>query len=234
MITGTRGAGVSSQIHLLCEKYKLNEFKIRGAFEQKLKEEKEKRKRGRLLARGFKPLPPPEEEGEESPPDPEIEDDPEDFDKAEHEKAVMREVIKSDKAEVYDADWFDVPEDTTPLIDLLNDSRRLPEVLIVVNTSLPKILDRSIDHEAIKAKYEKLLAERNEFKRQEREKDRAAKFEELKESGKEEEEVEEEMKNWDNDKAAEDEEEDPEAPNLEKMIEEQKEQLTERKEKDQA
>jgi hypothetical protein len=44
-----------------------------------MKSEKDVRKRSRLLARGFRPPPPVEDEGEAPPPDPEIEDDPEDF-----------------------------------------------------------------------------------------------------------------------------------------------------------
>ena len=50
-----------------------------------MKTEKDKRKRLRLLNRGFKAIPPPEE-GEEQQIDEEIENDPEDFDKEAHEK----------------------------------------------------------------------------------------------------------------------------------------------------
>jgi hypothetical protein len=66
----------------LCDKFKLEEFILKDELLNKLKEEKDKRKRRRLLDRGFKPPQPPEEEGMESPPDPEIEEDPEDFDRA--------------------------------------------------------------------------------------------------------------------------------------------------------
>jgi hypothetical protein len=45
-----------------------------------MEEEKNERKRLRLLNRGFRPLP-PAEEGEEPPKDEEIENDPDDFDK---------------------------------------------------------------------------------------------------------------------------------------------------------
>jgi hypothetical protein len=55
-----------------------------------MRKEKESRKRRRLLNRGFKPPLPAEEEGQDPPPDPEIEDDPEDFDKEAHEKELMR------------------------------------------------------------------------------------------------------------------------------------------------
>ena len=48
----------------------------------------EQRKRLRLLQRGFK-APPPVEQGEEPEPDAEIEDDPEEFDRTEHERELM-------------------------------------------------------------------------------------------------------------------------------------------------
>lgn len=55
---------------------------------QHLDEEKKKREQGRLLARGFKPLP-EVEEGEEEPVDPEIVEDPEEFDRVAHERDVL-------------------------------------------------------------------------------------------------------------------------------------------------
>ncbi len=97
---------------MLCEKYKLEEFNLKDEFLAKLKEEKEIRKRRRLLDRGFKPLPPPEEEGMDSPPDPEIEDDPEDFDKAQHERDVLKMILDSSKGLVIDGTWTDLPEDS--------------------------------------------------------------------------------------------------------------------------
>ena len=94
MVMGHRGAGTTTIIRMLCEKFKLDEFELKNEYLKKLKEEKEKRKRARLLNRGFRPPPPPEEEGGESPPDPEIEDDPEDFDREGHERAVMKMIYE--------------------------------------------------------------------------------------------------------------------------------------------
>ena len=53
----------------------------------------------------------------EPPPDPEIEEDPDDFDRGEHEKAVMRQILDGNKGLVIDATWSDLPEDKviTPL-----------------------------------------------------------------------------------------------------------------------
>ena len=54
-----------------------------------MKKKQDQRKRKRLLDRGFRPPAPVEEEGAEPGPDLEIEDDPEEFDKTEHEKELM-------------------------------------------------------------------------------------------------------------------------------------------------
>jgi len=88
-----KGAGITTQIQLLCDKYKLESLNLKDEFLKKLKSEKDIRKRQRLLTRGFRPPLPAEEEGEPSPPDPEIEDDPEDFDKEAHERDILRMII---------------------------------------------------------------------------------------------------------------------------------------------
>jgi adenylate kinase family enzyme len=196
-----------------------------------LREEKNERKRQRLLNRGFK-APEPVEEGEEGPPpDPEIEDDPEDFDKEAHEKQVLKSILNAHSVLLIDGDWFDIPEEevTMQLTDLLFDSRRPPELVVHLSVTEEKMLERLLNREAIEAQYQELVNKRNEEKRIKREEDRAAKLEEL--QGDEEktpEEIEAEMIQWDADKDQEGlDEEDPEAPNLEAMIEEQKEKLVE-------
>jgi len=45
MILGTKGSGVTTQINKLCEKYKLNPFKLKEELEKKLLAEKDKRRR---------------------------------------------------------------------------------------------------------------------------------------------------------------------------------------------
>lgn len=71
---------------MLCDKYKIDEFELKNSYLATLKEEKEKRKRRRLLDRGFRPPQPADEETGEVPPDPEIEEDPEDFEREVHER----------------------------------------------------------------------------------------------------------------------------------------------------
>jgi hypothetical protein len=63
-----------------------------------------------LLDRGFRPPQPPEEEGMEPPPDPEIEEDPDDFEKEAHEREVMKMIYNNQKGYVIDGSWRDLPE----------------------------------------------------------------------------------------------------------------------------
>src|SRR5689334_6057944 len=97
---------------MLCEKYKLDDLVLKDEYLKILRAEKEKRKRARLLNRGFRPPLPAEEEGAEPPPDPEIEDDPEDFAKEEHEREVMKMSYNAGKGLVINGTWTDFPEDT--------------------------------------------------------------------------------------------------------------------------
>lgn len=88
MLVGMKGSGVTTQIEKLCDKFKIDSLKLLPAYLEALQTEKNKRERTRLLARGFRPLP-EAEEGEEEPVDPEIVEDPEDFDRAVHEREVL-------------------------------------------------------------------------------------------------------------------------------------------------
>jgi hypothetical protein len=48
----------------------------------------------------------------EPPPDPEIEDDPEDFDKENHERELLKLIQDSKKGLIIDGTWNGFPEDT--------------------------------------------------------------------------------------------------------------------------
>jgi adenylate kinase family enzyme len=231
MFIGPRGSGISTQIEKICAKYEIPCFNIKEAFLKKLEENKQERKKQRLLTRGFKPPEPVEDEDEEPPPDPEIEDEPEGFEPEVEERAVMRSIIDTDSALIIDGDWFDLPEETITLGfgELLFESRRPPEMIINLTVSEENMLNRLLDNDAIEAQYQELVDKRNEEKRLKREEDRAAKLAELKEDEeKTPEEIEEEMKQWDEERDEEEkDEDDPEAPNLQAMLDEQKEKLIE-------
>lgn len=163
MITGIKGSGVTTQIHRLCEKYKLESFELMREYLDAMDREKRKRRRERELKRGFKP-PPPEDELEEGEPwlDPELEEDPDDFDKEEHEKQLMQIILDSTKSLVIDGNWTTLPEDavTLPLQEILQESRRMPEVVVVLRCKEPTTFNRCLDKGEIQREYERLMEER--------------------------------------------------------------------------
>lgn len=163
MIIGHRGAGTTTLMQKLCEKFKLEEFELKKEYLARLKQEKEKRKRSRLLNRGFRPPLPPEEEGGESPPDPEIEEDPlEDFDREGHEREVMKMIFDSSKGLIIDGNWRDIPEGAVnqPFQDLLIESRRLPEIVIYLECTIETTFKRLIKYDEIKARFDSLMEAR--------------------------------------------------------------------------
>lgn len=206
------------------------DFLLKEEFLKKINQEKEERKKQRLLARGFK-APEPVEDDAEPEPDPEIEDEAEDFDKEAHEKEVFKSIFNAGSVLIIDGDWFDLPEDeiTTEYTDLLFNSRRPPEIVISLSVSEDKMLERLLDKDEIEAKYQELVEIRNAEKRKQREEDRNAKLEELKgDEEKPQEEIDQEMADWDKERdEQEQDEDDPDAPNLEAMLEEAKEKLVE-------
>jgi hypothetical protein len=220
---------------MFCDKLKLEEFNLKQAYFDKLKEEKEKRKRRRLLDRGFRPPLPAEEEGMEPPPDPEIEDDPEDFDKEGHERQVMKMIYDSSKGFIIDGSWRDIPEGAINqnLQDLLFESRRVPEIVIILKCKEQTTFQRLINHDEIKAQYDRDMEARANERARIRAEDRDKFIEGLQsipenpdEEGKSPEEIEAEIAKWDEDRDAEEEaadENDPDKPNLEERLEKERE-----------
>lgn len=57
MLTGNKCSGVTTQINMLCEKFKLETLELQEAFNKKQEEQLKARQRKRLLDRGFKGFP---------------------------------------------------------------------------------------------------------------------------------------------------------------------------------
>jgi YHS domain-containing protein len=112
MIVGNKGSGVSTQIRMLCDKYKLEEFELQKEYLSKIKLEQAKRQRLRLLKRGYKAMPIDEETGEPQKDD-EIVDEPPEFEEEREalEKRFMAEILDSKRGLVIDGNWTTLPED---------------------------------------------------------------------------------------------------------------------------
>ena len=117
----------------------------------------------------------------EPPPDPEIEDDPDDFDKTQHEREVLKEILDANDGLVIDGTWTDLPEESVSqsLQELLFESRRLPEIVIMLKCKEKSTFDRIIDYDAIQLEYDNKMKEREEERLRVREEDRQKKLEEV-------------------------------------------------------
>lgn len=196
---------------MLATKFKLDTIDLKDAFLDKLIAEREVRKRRRLLARGFKPIPPPEDPDDadaEEKVDEEIEEDPEDWDKEQHEKDLIRKIQAPEnplgaevgKGLIIDGTWnrgwpekleqggkvlvkeFAPPasrEGGDQFIQFLIDSRRVPEIIVILKCGEDNALKRMIDEDAIKKTYDGLMEARAKAAAERRAKDRQEKVEEF-------------------------------------------------------
>lgn len=161
MILGNKGSGVTTQIRKLCDRFKLEEFELQKEFLAKIKKEQDSRRRLRLLKRGFKAMPIDEETGKEED-DPDVVNDPDDFARGEAETKFMAELIDSKKGLVIDGHWTTLPEDSveTPLFDLLLNSKRMPEIVIILKCKEESSFARLVFEDKIKAKFDEIMAKR--------------------------------------------------------------------------
>ena len=162
MILGQKGAGVSTQIDLLCKKYKLDSINLKDEFLDAMERAKVARKRQRKLVHGWQQPgdPDPEPDGDR-PPNPLIENDPESFDREAAEKDFIKEIFKdSSRGLIIDGTWNNFAEDQVlatdggPFINLLLEARRPPEMVVVLKCSDESAKKRMIDWDAIQAKFD--------------------------------------------------------------------------------
>ena len=74
-------------------------------------------------------------------------------------------MLDAKKGYVIDGTWANLPEDAgvaMTLQDLLFESRRVPEVVVVIKCKEQNTFKRLIDEAAIKEEYERLMAKRAE------------------------------------------------------------------------
>ena len=144
------------------------------------------RKRGRQLQFGFQK---PEEADEDGnvPPNPLIEEDPEDFDKEAYEKELIRKVFDdTSRGLIIDGTWNNFAEELGvtateggAFINLLTEARRPPEIVVVLKCNEKSAKDRMIDDQGIKGEFDRLMEARNKRLAEKRAEDRAVKLEEV-------------------------------------------------------
>jgi adenylate/nucleoside-diphosphate kinase len=184
MLVGVKGAGVTTQIDKLCKKFKISSLDMKVEFLKLMNEEKNKRKRARLLARGFKEPEPRDDDAEDQEPvvDEEIENDPAEFldTIGKHYEELFQTIMPAAKPIVMDGHWTTMPEDLElNLPDTLVEARRTPEVVIILRCKEASTFTRRIDDADIKMKYVADCKKREEEMKAACEKDRAEKLTEV-------------------------------------------------------
>lgn len=95
MVVGLRGAGVTTQLDNIYKRFGLRVFDFQDQMLQSLQKEKEKRKRDRYLARGFKAREVDEDGNEQEDDDPEVNEESETFDVKQHEAEVYTQLLQT-------------------------------------------------------------------------------------------------------------------------------------------
>ena len=207
MITGYQGSGVTFYTNVLSKQFRLVKREIQNEFmeiweKQKLerKEKRVQKKREELMKQNEEIEQKNSENKKENPdaePEPLInidevikedaglDEEGEDYNAVDNDKSIFKSLFNPLSPTIYDATWNGLEEKiATPFIDLLSDSRRVPNVMVVLKVNLKSIMDRLFNMEEIDIKYEKMFKE-SQDKRKQREEElikqkKQEKYDELK------------------------------------------------------
>ena len=207
MITGYQGSGVTFYTNVLSKQFRLVKREIQNEFmeiwEKQRLERKEKRvqkKREELMKQNEEIEQKNAETKKENPdaePEPLIniedvikedaalDEEGEDYNAVDNDKAIFKSLFNPLSPTIYDATWNGLEEKiATPFIDLMSESRRVPNVMVVLKVNLKSIMDRLYNQEEIEIKFNKMKQESDEKRKQKEEElikqKRQEKYDELK------------------------------------------------------
>lgn len=174
-ITGLQGSGVTYYTNLLSREFKLKKREIKKEFMEvwnkqsgERKEIRMTKKREELMKKNEEikqnnladPSAEPQELlniDSELANDPTLEEEEESFNPVDNDKIIFKKLFSPESASVYDSSWFDINEKIqTQFLEFILDTRRVPNVLVVVKVSKKTILDRHLHIEDIKQQHKKL------------------------------------------------------------------------------
>ena len=207
MITGYQGAGTTFYSDLLCKQFKFSKREIQNEFMKIWEKQRLDRKSIRIqkkreeLEKQNAEIQEKNEEAKKENPDAEgepliniddaikedaaLDEEGEDYNAVENDKSIFKSLFNPLTPTIYDAGWFNMEEKvSTPFIDLLYESRRVPNVMVIFKVNMKSIMDRHFHMEEIDKMYDKMLKESND-KRKQKEDDlikqkKQEKFDELK------------------------------------------------------
>ena len=99
-----------------------------------------------------------------------LDDEGEEYNAVDNDKAIFKSLFNPLSPTIYDASWNGLEEKIpTPFIDLLTDSRRVPNVMVVFKVNLKSIMDRLFNMEEIEVKFDKMFKESQDKRKQKEE-----------------------------------------------------------------
>ena len=204
-ITGYQGGGVTFYTNTLSKDFKLKKKDLKKEFMDIWTDQSDKRKQSRIIAKreelnkkneeilqnnALNPENDPQElidTENEILNDATLEDEAEGFIAVDNDKSIFKQLFSPESACVYDANWYDLDEKIqTNFLDFMIDTKRVPNVFIVIKVSLRTILDRHLHIDQIKLKHKNMEEHSLQKKKIELEKYIQTKKEEILEKLKEE------------------------------------------------
>ena len=207
MVTGYQGSGVTFYTNVLSKQFRLAKREIQNEFMEIWEKERLQRKEKRVQKKREELMKQNEEieqknaENKKENPDAEpeplinidevikedagLDEEGEEYNAVDNDKAIFKSLFNPLTPTIYDATWNGLEEKiATPFIDLLSDSRRVPNVMVVLKVNLKSIMDRLFNMEEIEVKYDKMYKE-SQDKRKQREEElikqkKQEKYDELK------------------------------------------------------
>ncbi|MCQ2816063.1 MAG: nucleoside monophosphate kinase [archaeon] len=190
MITGYQGSGITYFSNILCKEFKLTKREIQKEFLEIWEKQKADRKAIRVKKK-IEELEKQNQEIEEknketlkenpeAEPEPLVdindaiandaaldEEDPETYVADDNDKKIFKSLFQPLTPTIYDASWNNMEEKVAkPFLDLLLETRRVPNVMVVFKVNLKSIMERHFHLDQIEEEYEKMLKISNDKRKQ--------------------------------------------------------------------
>ena len=198
MITGYRGSGITFYSNVLCKEYKMLKKEIKNEFMEIWDKERLERREIRVnkkreeIAKQNEEIEQKNKDNPEGEPEPlldpeevikneaeALDQEDENYNATDNDKKIFQSLFLPNSPTIYDASWKMGEKVQMPFADLLFETRRVPNVMVVFKVSLKTIMERHFHLDKIEEKYAQLLKESNDKRKKAEEEKLQQKREEL-------------------------------------------------------
>ena len=199
MITGYRGSGITFYSNVLCKEYKMLKKEIKNEFMAIWDKERLERREIRVnkkreeIAKQNEEIEQKNKDNPEGEPEPlldpeevikneaeALDQEDENYNATDNDKKIFQSLFLPNTPTIYDASWNEMGEKVQmPFADLLFETRRVPNVMVVFKVSLKTIMERHFHLDKIEEKYAQMLKESNDKRKKAEEEKLQQKREEL-------------------------------------------------------